>query len=100
MDRLKSEFVATVSHELRTPMTAIKGYVDILLMGAAGAINENQSHFLDIVKSNIDRLNILVSDLLDISSIEAGRVQLLMQSLDMEKISRDVITELQARADK
>jgi signal transduction histidine kinase len=98
VDRLKSEFVATVSHELRTPMTAIKGYVDILLMGAAGAINENQSHFLDIVKSNIDRLNILVSDLLDISSIEAGRVTLLKQSLNLEKISRDIITELQDRS--
>ena len=98
VDRLKSEFVATVSHELRTPMTAIKGYVDILLMGAAGAINENQSHFLDIVKSNIDRLNILVSDLLDISSIEAGRVTLLKQSLNLEKIGRDVISEFQARS--
>ena len=85
VDRLKSEFVATVSHELRTPMTAIKGYVDILLMGAAGAINENQSHFLDIVKNNIDRLNILVSDLLDISRIEAGRVTLLMQALDLRE---------------
>ncbi len=72
VDRLKSEFVATVSHELRTPMTSIKGYTDILLMGAAGALNENQSHFLQIIKSNTERLNILVNDLLDISRIEAG----------------------------
>jgi len=43
-------------------------------MGAGGAVNENQSHFLSIVKNNIDRLNILVNDLLDISRIEAGRV--------------------------
>ena len=100
VDRLKSEFVATVSHELRTPMTAIKGYVDILMMGAAGAINENQSHFLDIVKNNIDRLNILVSDLLDISSIEAGRVTLTRQPLDIRQVARSAIAEFQHRSEE
>jgi signal transduction histidine kinase len=98
VDRLKSEFVATVSHELRTPMTAIKGYVDILLMGAAGAINENQSHFLNIVKGNIDRLNILVNDLLDISRIEAGRVILSPQALDLREVAEDVIADIQRRS--
>lgn len=98
VDRLKSEFVATVSHELRTPMTAIKGYVDILTMGAAGALNENQMHFLDIVRSNIDRLNILVSDLLDISRIEAGRVVLRMQPLDLHALAEEVIAEVLDRS--
>jgi signal transduction histidine kinase len=83
VDRLKSEFVATVSHELRTPMTAIKGYVDILTMGAAGALNENQMHFLEVVRNNIERLNTLVGDLLDISRIEAGRITLLQRPVDM-----------------
>jgi PAS domain S-box-containing protein len=98
VDRLKSEFVATVSHELRTPMTAIKGYVEILLMGAAGAINENQSHFLDIVKNNIDRLNVLVGDLLDVSRIEAGRVTLATQALDMREVIKDVVGEIENRS--
>lgn len=93
VDRLKSEFVATVSHELRTPMTAIKGYVDILTMGAAGALNENQMHFLEVVRNNIDRLNTLVSDLLDISRIEAGRITLNPQSVDLHGIAEDVVAE-------
>jgi GAF domain-containing protein len=98
VDRLKSEFVATVSHELRTPMTSIRGYVDILLMGAAGAMNENQTHFLSIVKNNTERLNILVNDLLDISRIEAGRVTLAPQSLDLRDVAEDVLADVLRRS--
>jgi len=98
VDRLKSEFVATVSHELRTPMTAIKGYVDILTMGAAGALNENQLHFLDVVRNNIDRLNTLVSDLLDISRIEAGRVTLVPQPVDLYEIAEAVVADVLRRS--
>ena len=98
VDRLKSEFVATVSHELRTPMTSIKGYVDILLMGAAGALNENQTHFLDIVRSNTDRLSVLVNDLLDISRIEAGRVSLSLQAIDLREVAEDVIADVSRRS--
>ncbi|HLF74565.1 MAG TPA: GAF domain-containing protein [Anaerolineales bacterium] len=98
VDRLKSEFVATVSHELRTPMTSIRGYVDVLLMGAAGALNENQAHFLKIVKSNTERLNILVNDLLDVSRIEAGRVTLSPQALDLREVAEDAIADILRRS--
>ena len=98
VDRLKSEFVATVSHELRTPMTSIRGYVDVLLMGAAGALNENQTHFLKIVKGNTERLNILVNDLLDISRLESGRVTLSPQALDMREIAEDVLADILRRS--
>jgi len=94
VDRLKSEFVATVSHELRTPMTPIKGYVDLLLMGGAGELNEQQSQFLDIIKSNIDRLSILVNDLLDVSRIEAGKVALSFQPIDLREIVQEVIRNM------
>lgn len=100
VDRLKSEFVATVSHELRTPMTSIKGYIEMLLMGAAGAVSENQSHFLDIVKNNIDRLSSLVDDLLDISRIEAGRVSLTPQALDLRQAAEEVIADIRGTSDK
>jgi signal transduction histidine kinase len=98
VDRLKSEFVATVSHELRTPMTSIRGYVDVLLMGAAGAVNENQSHFLNIIKNNTERLNILVNDLLDVSRIESGRVTLSPQALDLREVAEDVIGDILRRS--
>ena len=98
VDRLKSEFVATVSHELRTPMTSIKGYVDILLMGAAGAFNEKQTHFLEVVQSNAERLNVLVNDLLDISRIEAGQISIEPEPLDLRALAEDVIQEVLQRS--
>ncbi len=98
VDRLKSEFVATVSHELRTPMTSIKGYTDLLIMGAAGAFNDKQVHFLKIVKNNAERLNILVNDLLDISRIEAGNITLTPLPLDLRRLAEDVIEDMLRRS--
>jgi PAS domain S-box-containing protein len=98
IDRLKSEFVATVSHELRTPMTSIKGFVEILLMGAAGSMTEKQAHYLSIVKSNTERLAILVNDLLDISQIESGRVVLSLQPLDLYETVSKALDDLKYRA--
>jgi PAS domain S-box-containing protein len=98
VDRLKSEFVATVSHELRTPMTSIRGYTDILLMGAAGSLTEQQVAFLNVVKSNTERLNILVNDLLDVSRIEAGKVSLDMQLVDLFETAESVIKDFIHRA--
>ena len=100
VDRLKSEFVATVSHELRTPMTSIKGYVEVLLMGAAGKISEQQTHFLEIVKSNTERLAVLVNDLLDISRIEAGRVTLAFQALDLHVVANEAVANISRRMEE
>jgi PAS domain S-box-containing protein len=100
VDRLKSEFVATVSHELRTPMTSIQGYAEILLMGAAGALDEQQRQFLEIIKMNTRRLSVLVNDLLDVSRIESGRVTLNTQALDLATLSDEVMKELETRARK
>ncbi len=90
VDRLKSEFVATVSHELRTPMTSIKGYVEMLLMGVVGEINDEQRKFLATIKNNIDRLGDLVNDLLDISRIESGRVQLSLETVALEELLTEI----------
>jgi PAS domain S-box-containing protein len=100
VDRLKSEFVATVSHELRTPMTSIKGFVDLLLMGATGALNPEQRRFLDIVKNNTERLEILVNDLLDISRIEAGKVTLSFQPIDVRELLHEAELFIERRREE
>src|SRR4030065_264794 len=74
-------------------MTSIKGYVDVLLMGAAGELNQQQLRFLEIIKNNSERLTVLVNDLLDISRIESGRVNLAMQPLNLRHIAEDTLTE-------
>jgi PAS domain S-box-containing protein len=90
-DRAKSEFVSTVSHELRTPMTSIVGYVDLLVNGAVGEISEMQLSFLKKVKNNADRLTILVNDLLDISRIEQGRVELQQEPVVLMDVVQQVV---------
>ncbi len=72
----KSEFVSFVSHELKNPMTSIKGYTELLAAGAVGPINEAQANFLTTIRSNVDRMSTLVSDLNDVSRIEANRMRL------------------------
>lgn len=91
INQMKNEFVSTVSHELRTPLTSIKGYVDLILDGEAGEINEIQQEFLTIVKQNSDRLVALINDLLDISRIESGRIHLKIQPLDISEIVQGAV---------
>jgi PAS domain S-box-containing protein len=99
VDRLKSDFVATVSHELRTPMTSIKGYADLLLLGAAGEISEQQQRFLETIKQNADRLSVLVNDLLDISRIDQGRLEMKFGAVDVEDLLNAVVMHVRGRAD-
>jgi signal transduction histidine kinase len=68
-----------------------------MLMGASGQLNEQQKNFLEIVKSNTERLAILVNDLLDVSRIEAGKVTLSLQPLDMALIAEDIIASIKQR---
>ncbi|MBI3240843.1 MAG: GAF domain-containing protein [Chloroflexi bacterium] len=97
VDRLKTEFVTTVSHELRTPMTAIKGYADLLLMGAVGPVNKDQGRALEVIKSNADRLRILVDDLLDVSKIESGKVEFKLTPVSIADVIRDAANHVQGR---
>ncbi len=98
LDRMKSQFIANVSHELRTPMTSIKGYADLLLLGAAGDVSGQQEYFLKTIKSNADRLSVLVNDLLNISKIDYGNDPMTLDSVDVGPLLKSVLTTLESRS--
>lgn len=74
LERLKSEFISIVSHELRTPLTSIKNSLDILLSGRCGEITPASEKFLAMAMRNVQRLSGIINDLLDLSKIEAGKM--------------------------
>ena len=78
-NRAKTEFVSFVAHELRTPMTSIRGYADMLLKGMFGPLPEQQAQFVETIHNNVERMQILVSDLQDVSRIETGMLRMAMQ---------------------
>jgi signal transduction histidine kinase len=89
-DIAKSDFVSFVSHELKTPMTSIRGYTDLLLGGAVGEINVAQENFLNTIRTNVNRMATLVSDLADVSRIEAGRLRLEFAAVDISRAVQEV----------
>jgi len=95
IDRMKSEFVSLVSHELRTPLTSITGYLEMVLDGDAGELAEEQRDYLEIVKRNTDRLACLVTDLLDVSRIEAGKIELKLLPQDLPALIKTAVESMQ-----
>jgi signal transduction histidine kinase len=89
LDRLKGEFVSTVSHELRTPLTSIRGYLELLL--ADPGLDEEQRRFLAVADRNSERLLGLVNDLLLVAEIDAGKLALDLQRVDLREIVEECI---------
>ena len=87
---LKSQFISTVSHELRTPLTCVKEAVEVVLEGVAGQINDKQRHFLDIVKRNIERLSMLINDVLDFQRLESGRSKIEIKENDIREVVKSI----------
>jgi signal transduction histidine kinase len=98
-NQAKTEFMSVASHELKIPMTSIKGYAKLLSLGAGGDLNEQQRGFLNIISSNVDRMDRLVSDLLDVSRIEAGRLRLEMGRVNLHEVIDTVIQSVRAEID-
>lgn len=93
-DRMKTEFIGTMSHELRTPMTAIKGFTQLLLMGGLGSLTATQREFVTTIYDNTERMITLINDVLDITKIESGSIDLEWRSLHLAEALSGVIAEL------
>ena len=94
LDQMKSAFVSNVSHELRTPLTAIKASADNMLDRLLGDLNEKQVGYLTRIKSNTDRLARLINDLLDLSTIEAGKINLRLMNLPLVALIKEAAESL------
>jgi K+-sensing histidine kinase KdpD len=90
----KSDFVSFVAHELKNPMTSIKGYTELMSAGAVGPVNDNQKNFLQTIRSNVLRMNTLVTDLNDNAKIEVGRLRIEFRAVDVEAVIQNAINSL------
>lgn len=99
-DRLKSAFLATMSHELRTPLNSIIGFTGILLQGLVGPLTDEQDKQLNMVRDSARHLLALISDVLDISKIEAGQLKVKNDSFDMKDAIQKVVKVIKPMIEK
>lgn len=97
-NQAKDRFLASMSHELRTPLNAVIGFTGTLLMGLPGELNAEQTHQLEIVRSNARHLLALINDLLNLAKIEAGKVQLNPEPTECGSLVRETAASLQPMA--
>lgn len=98
LERLKSEFISIVSHELRTPLTSIKNSLDIMLSGKCGEVTEAYEKFLTMAKRNSQRLSGIINDLLDLSKIEAGKMDYHFKNMNVNSVIEYVKSALSVLA--
>ncbi|HYS81380.1 MAG TPA: ATP-binding protein [Anaeromyxobacteraceae bacterium] len=100
LDRLKSNFIATMSHELRTPLTSVIGYSEMMLEGLGGALTSEQREYVGIIMEKGENLLQLITSILDITKIEAGRVRLVLSDVELEPLVRDALSTVAPQARK
>lgn len=99
-NQAKTRFVSVVTHELRIPMTSIKGYTDLLRQGMVGPLNEMQQNFLEVIRNNVERMSVLVSDLSDISYIETGRMKLSLSVINLGENVKQVLQTVRPKIEE
>jgi len=97
LERVRQEFLSNVSHELRTPLTAILAFVETLESGALDD-KENSRRFLEIIRKNASRMHGLIDDILELSAIEAGNIQVRPEETELNAIVTDVMNAVAAKA--
>ena len=100
LDRLKSNFIGTMSHELRTPLTSVIGYSEMMLEGLGGPLTKEQREYLEIIMEKGENLLQLITSILDITKIEAGRVRLVLSEIDVAQFVADAAATLLPAARK
>jgi len=98
IDTMKTEFISTVSHELRTPLSITKEGLSLVLDKIAGDITEKQKVILSTAQENIDRLARLINNLLDVSKIEAGKMETKKEQLNVPELAGQVISTFETKA--
>ncbi len=99
LDRLKSEFVMIASHELRTPLTSIGMSIALLLEKTGGKLSEKEQQLLSAAHEDLQRLKALVNNLLDLSKIEAGKMEMEFEKVSVQTLAQKVIEVMKAQAD-
>ena len=99
MDKLKTDFLNVTSHELRSPMTAMKGYIQMLISEVLGTLSEEQKNALEVILRNTNRLDHLVQDILDTSRLESGTMKFIPSNADIGAMITDIIETMQLSAD-
>ncbi len=100
LDKAKSEFISIASHQLRTPLTAIKGYISMFLEGTYGKLRNEEKRPMENVYQSNERLIKLVNDLLSISRVESGKLEMEWGKTDLEEVIKSLINELKIEAEK
>ena len=95
LDTMKDNFISTISHELRTPLTSMLASISLIRQGFAGELSKQQADLLGIVHRNAERLKALINDLLDLSRLESGKTQLNYEKVDLDKVLRDCVSEIE-----
>lgn len=100
IDSMKDTFISMASHELRSPLTAIKGYLELLDDDKEKKLSEESQRYLENISLSIERLNLLVSDILEISRLEGNRIPISLSSIDTQTIIEKSILEIKSQADQ